>query len=134
MLYLTLFSILHRLQIDEFLSIVQKYADVADFLVVYIQEAHPLDNWYFEFEKHKRYSHKTLEDRIEAGNFLKNYIQHVPIVVDNMRNGVCALYGALPERLYVVKNGQIVYQGGCGPEDYDLEEMETALDIFGRQN
>ena len=110
------------------------YTDVADFLVVYIQEAHPLDKWYFDFEKNKRRSHTSLEDRIEAGNFLNSFVQNVPIVVDNMRNGVCRLYGAKPERLYVIKNGQIVYQGGFGPSRYNLEEMEVALKKFGRKN
>ena len=133
-LYLSILFTCLYLQINEFLDIVSNYTDVADSLIVYIQEAHPLDKWYFDFEKNKRHSHTSLEDRIEAGNFLKSYVQNVPIVVDNMRNGVCDLYGAKPERLYVIKSGQIVYQGGWGTSGYKLEEMEVALKKFGRKN
>lgn len=104
-----------------------KYGDVADFLVVYIQEAHPLDKWHLDFETNKRYSHKCLEDRVEAGNLLRTYIPEVPIVLDNMRNGVCNQYGAKPERLYILKNGIILYQGAWGPSAYNLKEMESTL-------
>jgi len=114
-------------EINEFLDIVPKYVDVADFLVVYIQEAHPLDKWHFDFEKNKRFSHKCLEDRVEAGQLLKNYIPDVPIVLDNMQNSVCNMYGAKPERLYIIKNGIIVYQGKFGPSNYNLREMEAFL-------
>ena len=30
------------------------------------------------------------------------------------------MYGALPERLYVVRDGTIVYKGDTGPEGYDV--------------
>jgi len=114
-------------KINEFLDIVPKYGDVADFLVIYIQEAHPLDAWHFDFETNKRYSHKCLEDRVEAGHLLRTYIPEVSIVLDNMRNGVCNQYGAKPERLYIIKNGIILYQGAWGPQSYNLKEMESSL-------
>jgi len=115
-------------KIAEFMQMVPKYsASPVDFLVVYIQEAHPLDEWAFDFEKNKRYNHKTLEDRLEAGEFLTEIVTNVPVVIDNMEDGNCRAYGARPERLFIVDQGMIAYEGGIGPFNYDLEEMETAL-------
>lgn len=36
-----------RARVDEFLSIAREFTDVADFLTVYIEEAHPSDGWAF---------------------------------------------------------------------------------------
>lgn len=41
-----------------------------------------------------------------------------------------AAYGAIPERLYVIKDDVISYQGGVGPFSYDLAEVETCLTHF----
>lgn len=37
-----------RAKVDEFLSTVQEFSDVADFLIVYIDEAHPSNGWAFK--------------------------------------------------------------------------------------
>ena len=39
-------------------------------------------------------------------------------------------YGALPERLYIILNGTIVYIGGVGPMDYKVNEIEDWLQTF----
>jgi len=115
-------------KIAEFMQMVPKYAnEPVDFLVVYIKEAHSLDEWAFDFEKNKRYQHRTLEDRLEAGEFLAEIVTNVPVVVDNMEDGNNLGYGARPERLFIVENGKIAYEGAIGPFGYDLEEMEGAL-------
>lgn len=115
-------------KIAEFMQMVPKYAnEPVDFLVVYIQEAHPLGEWAFDFEKNKRFNHKTLEDRLEAGEFLTEIVTNVPVVIDNMADGNSIAYGARPERLFIVENGKIAYEGGIGPFNYDLEDMEGAL-------
>ena len=36
-------------------------------------------------------------------------------------------FAALPERIYVVLDGRIAYQGGLGPFDYKIEEVEKFL-------
>ena len=36
-------------------------------------------------------------------------------------------FAALPERIYVVLDGRIAYQGGLGPFDYKIEEVEKYL-------
>ena len=37
-----------RTRVDEFLRIAREFGDVADFLAVYIEEAHPSDGWAFK--------------------------------------------------------------------------------------
>ena len=37
------------------------------------------------------------------------------------------VYGAWPERLYIIVDGTIVYQGGLGPFDYKLHEVQHWL-------
>ena len=37
-----------RARVDEFLSIANEFSDIADFLAVYIEEAHPSDGWAFK--------------------------------------------------------------------------------------
>jgi len=111
-----------------FMELVDKYSNEdVDFLVIYIKEAHPLDGWSFEFEKNKRYSHKTLQDRLEAGKFLAEIAKNVPVVVDSMDDGNTKAYGARPDRLFIVKDGRIAYVGGTGPINYNLVEMEASL-------
>lgn len=43
-----------RARVGEFLSIVQEFSDVADFLTVYIKEAHPNDAWAFKVRKRQK--------------------------------------------------------------------------------
>ena len=44
------------------------------------------------------------------------------------------LFNARPERLYVIKNGQIVFKGGEGPRHYSVDKMQTFLDMELRKN
>lgn len=49
------------------------------------------------------------------------------MVVDTMWNTANVAYGATPERLYIIKDGKILYQGGVGPFLYDLSELSGYL-------
>lgn len=42
-----------RARVGEFLSVVQEFSDVADFLTIYIEEAHPSNGWAFEVSRKK---------------------------------------------------------------------------------
>lgn len=44
-----------------------------------------------------------------------------------MWNTANAVYGAIPERLYIIKDSTVLYQGGVGPFRYDLSEMQSCL-------
>ena len=49
-------------------------------------------------------------------------------MVDLMNNMASSNYGATPERLYVVLDGKVVYEGQQGPFDYRLEDVEEYLE------
>jgi len=109
-----------------------KFSDIADFVTVYISEAHPYEsgdlpeNYEFKFGSHERF-----EERIEAAESLnqkfKNLSIACPLLVDFMDNKANKAYGALPERLYVLFNGKIAYMGGQGPFGYKINEVEDWL-------
>lgn len=48
-------------------------------------------------------------------------------VCNSMAGEVEARFGAWPERLYILQNGVVVYQGGLGPFDYKLSEVKEWL-------
>ena len=43
-----------RARVGEFISIVREFNDVADFLTVYVEEAHPADGWAFKVKSGKK--------------------------------------------------------------------------------
>ena len=72
--------------------------------------------------------HKTLHERCEAAKILKkNSKCAVPVVVDTMENEANSAYGAWPERLFIIQEGELVYVGGTGPYNYRLPEVRTWL-------
>ena len=56
------------------------------------------------------------------------------ILVDLMDNKAGTAYAAMPERLYVVLDGKIVYEGLQGPFDYRLDEVKLYLEARSKLN
>jgi len=54
--------------------------------------------------------HKNLEERLAAAQILVKEDPLCPVVVDEMTNITASKYGALPERLYVIQSGKIIFQ------------------------
>ncbi|KAJ0065164.1 hypothetical protein NL108_005644, partial [Boleophthalmus pectinirostris] len=72
--------------------------------------------------------HQSLEDRLSAARILVQKDLPCPVVVDVMSNCTSIKYGALPERLYVLQAGQVVYKGKMGPWGYDPLEVRAFLE------
>lgn len=53
--------------------------------------------------------HRSLEERLSAARILVQKEPLCPVVVDEMDNTCAIKYGALPERLYVLQAGKVVY-------------------------
>ncbi|CAM2116285.1 unnamed protein product [Caretta caretta] len=53
-----------------------------------------------------------------------------PLVVDTMDNASSAAYGAFFERLYIIQEEVVMYQGGRGPEGYKISELRSWLDQY----
>jgi Iodothyronine deiodinase len=108
------------------------YKDRADFLAVYIREAHPQDEWQMKknLDENVCYAQpKTLAQRIAiARDFAERFHFPLPLGIDPMTNLADRLYAGWPERLYVIdESGKIVYRGGLGPFNYHPDEVRAWL-------
>lgn len=111
----------------------KQYSGVANFVYVYIKEAHPDDEW--QLEKNKTTGvvfnqPQTLEERLLlAQAFQEEMGTETTILVDDIRNTANAAYAAWPERIYVIDpDGTIVYKGGMGPFYFDPNEIVPVLE------
>jgi len=113
-------------------QIFNDYKDHADFLTVYVREAHPTDEWQMKSNVKEDVCYaqpKTLEQRLAIANdFTKRYSFPIPFGIDDMSNTVNDLYAAWPERLYILdESGRIAYRGGMGPFNYSPKEVRAWL-------
>ncbi len=108
-----------------------KYEDVAQFLVVYIKEAHPADDWPMRVNPRLKYikDPTSIFERFQvASTCVADLKISIPCLVDDMENTAARAYRGHPDRLYVVgKNGKIVYHGGPGPMGFKPAEVEKSL-------
>lgn len=108
------------------------YADRADFLTVYVKEAHPLDEWQMDSNEEQGVCYAqpvTFADRVAiARDFVRRCEHTIPFAIDPIENPADEVYAAWPERLYVVdERGLVAYKGGTGPFGYHPEEVAAWL-------
>jgi len=109
-----------------------KYKNSAQFLCVYISEAHPTDEWPLYTGICFRQP-RTLEERVKvAEDYRAKHNVTMPLVVDLIDNNVNNKFFAWPERIYVIHHKRIVYQGGKGPDGYHPEQLEDWLEAYSR--
>lgn len=113
-------------------EIFQQYKNDADFLAVYVREAHPTDEWQMDSNLKDDVCYPqphSLNDRLKIANdFTKRYKFSVPLVVDTMGNTANNLYSAWPERLYIIEpDKKLSYVGGLGPFNYKPQEVRAIL-------
>ncbi|EDV23173.1 Type I iodothyronine deiodinase [Trichoplax sp. H2] len=104
----------------------------AEFITIYIAEAHTTDDWYIPDLNDGAglcfHAPDTLDDKIRlANNFRNDFCYKLPFYVDSMQNDSMRAYSAKPERIYIVKDGRIAFKGGPGPFSYALDEIDDAL-------
>jgi len=113
-------------------QIYNDYKDHADFLTIYVREAHPTDEWQMKSNVKEDVCYaqpKTLEQRVAIANdFVGRMKYPVPFGIDDMNNAANDTYAAWPERLYIIdENGKIAYRGGMGPFEYYPKEVRAWL-------
>jgi hypothetical protein len=113
-------------------QIYDDYKEHADFLTVYVREAHPTDEWQMKSNVKDDVCYaqpKTLEQRMAIANdFTKRFKYPLPFGVDDMSNAAELAYAAWPERLYIIdESGHIAYRGGMGPFNYKPAEARDWL-------
>lgn len=116
-----------------FRRVADQYADIADSLLVYIEEAHPSDGWVSTDAPYQIPRHRCIKDRLRAAQLMNATVPDSVVVVDTMDNSSSAAYGAYFERLYVVKEQKVVFQGGRGPEGYRISELRNWLEQYRQE-
>jgi Iodothyronine deiodinase len=118
--------------VGDVVQIYDDYKEHADFLTVYVREAHPTDEWQMKSNVKDDVCYaqpKTLEQRLAIANdFTKRFKYTLPFGIDDMSNAADLAYSAWPERIYIIdESGHIAYRGGMGPFNYKPEEARNWL-------
>lgn len=111
----------------------REYAGVADFAIVYLEEAHPTDGWMYGQVTHFTKQAKTQSQRNTMAQVLANEVRkidastRIELFVDQMDNAASHAFGAIPERLVILTGGNVAFIGGAGPNDYSIQACREAL-------
>ena len=97
----------------------ERFKDQANFLMVYVREAHPVDGWRMETNKLNGIEVKqptTLDERVSVcGQFCAKLKPNMPVLVDEIDDLVGRAYSGMPGRLYVIDaHGKIAYKADGG--------------------
>ncbi|QEL13528.1 deiodinase family protein [Limnoglobus roseus] len=109
-----------------------RYKDRANFVMVYVREAHPTDGWKMEANARVGVAVKQpttdAERAAVCGQFRAKLRPGMTVLVDGVADAVGNAYSAMPARLYVIDAaGKVAYKSGRGPFGFKPGEMEQAL-------
>jgi len=120
--------------VGDIVKLYDDYKDHADFLTIYVREAHPTDEWQMKSNAKDKdnvcYAQpKTLAQRVAiATDFTQRFNYPLPFGIDQMSNAANDAYAAWPERLYIIdERGRVAYKGGNGPFKYNPQEVRDWL-------
>jgi len=117
-------------ELGEYVALVDKYSrqDI-NFILVYVEEAHAVDTGDFALDSgYPQMKQPTsIEERLSNASALAEHTD-IPIYVDTIYNWGQSLYGAFPERLFIIKDGRIVMKGDEGPFKYSIKEAENWIE------
>jgi alkylhydroperoxidase family enzyme/alkyl hydroperoxide reductase subunit AhpC len=110
----------------------ERQKENADFLMVYVREAHPTNGWAMKSNEKVGVSvaqPTTLDERrAVAEQCAAKLNPTMPLLVDDVNDAVGNAYSGMPARLYVIDTeGKVAYKSGRGPFGFKPEEMEQAL-------
>jgi len=113
-------------------SMKAKWGDRAAFLMVYVREAHPTDEWRMKENDRDGWvvpQPKTeLERQIAAVDFAERVSLSFPLLVDGMDDRVSKPYGGWPGRFLVIDAaGKVLYRSEVGPFGFRPGELAEAL-------
>jgi hypothetical protein len=113
-------------------QIYQRFKDQAEFLTIYIKEAHPTDEWQMDSNEKEGVCYaqpRSFEQRVAIANdFARRFDFPIPMLVDGIENRADSIYAGWPERFYVIdERGTIAFKGKPGPFGYDPAEVESWL-------
>ena len=105
------------------------------FLVIYIREAHPTDEWLVESNERDNVLYAqptTLRERTGVASACALRLDlTIPLLIDEADNSTDKKYYSLPDRLYLIgRDGRIVYRGMPGPFGFIVAELEQAIERY----
>jgi len=109
------------------------YGEFFDFASIYTYEAHSWDGLFTFKNNYQINEHKSINDRINAAKELQRvigYSSQVPLLVDLMDDTAATVFSTFAERLVVVLNGKMVWQGGRGPFYYRPDALEKWMEDY----
>ena len=77
--------------------------------------------------------HRSIDERMAVASVLQEKIPDTQVYLDVIDNATSLAYGAWPERLYVLLDGVVEYEGGKGPFFYNLDELDQWLERFTKE-
>jgi hypothetical protein len=109
-----------------------RYGDRAEFLAVYVREAHPTDGWRMASNDRAGIALTQPKERDEraaaADQCCSTLEMSMPLLMDEMDDRVGHSYSGMPDRLYLVdRQGKVAFKSGRGPFGFKTGEMEQAL-------
>ncbi|KXJ22422.1 type I iodothyronine deiodinase [Exaiptasia diaphana] len=117
------------IRLCEFGEIVDRFSNVADFLTIYIEEAHPMDEWSLKNNHLDIPQHKSLDERCKAAQVLLDSGKlKTKLLVDSLSNDASRAFGAMPNRLYIIQGDKIQFAGGVGPTFYKPNKVAKWLE------
>jgi len=111
----------------------ERHRDRVDFVVVYVREAHPEEGWVITMNRDQGIAINdptTNAERSEVAETCAIQLKiRMPVVVDEVDDGLARAYGALPDRLYLIgRGGRFAFQGEPGPFGFKPEDLEAAIE------
>jgi len=105
-----------------------KFKDEADFVGVYISEAHAVDEWPLG-TKYCIEQPKEIETRLKIANdFVGDFKFEIPMLVDTMANEFDSTFASWPERFYIAWNNRLCLVGEPTSEfGFDRSLLEKRL-------
>jgi len=106
----------------------EEFKHAANFITVYIQEAHPVDEWTLG-DKVCVMQPKTNEDRLVIANdFVAEMQYKLPTGVDMIEGHFNKTYAAMPERGIIINaTGKLAFIGKAGPYGFRAIELHDWL-------
>lgn len=113
--------------LDKMHSVQREFSDIADFVMIYVQEAHPDDGWMMK-KNYEILRHKSIEERIEASKTLRSLLsEDITLYIDTIDNAASMAYSGCPNRILIIEGNVLTYQNGPGPTSYNFDDLRRSL-------
>ncbi|QEH33718.1 transaldolase/EF-hand domain-containing protein [Aquisphaera giovannonii] len=121
-----------RSHAGNFEKLYRRYGDRANFVMVYVREAHPTDGWRMESNDRLGVSTAqptTYDERVGVAQRCGKLLGlGFPMLVDSIDDAVGARYSGMPGRFYLIdRQGKVAFKNGRGPYGFKHDELEQAL-------